>query len=84
MKIRYRRTGGIANVPRTVEVDLDVLPYKFQNLLRTLESPDPLEPVQSDDFYHELEFEDGKKICCTDSRCPPELLEFFDYLTQRP
>ena len=80
MKIRYRRSGGIANIVRTVEVDSDELPRKFQNLLRTLESSDPLEPVQSDDFYHELEFEDGRKICCSDSRCPPELLELFDYL----
>jgi hypothetical protein len=82
MKIRYRRSGGIANIGRTVEVDSDDLPQKFQNLLRTVESSDPLEPVQSDDFYHELEFEDGRIIRCSDSRCPPDLLELFDYLTQ--
>jgi hypothetical protein len=84
MKIHYRRSGGIANIPRTVEVDSDELPSKFQNLLRMAETPDPLEPVQSDDFFHELEFEDGRIIHCSDSRCPPELLELFDYLTQRP
>jgi hypothetical protein len=83
MKIRYRRSGGLANIVRKVEVESDLLPQKFQNLLRTLESSDPLEPDRSDDFYHELEFEDGKKIRVTDSRCPPELLEFFDYLAQR-
>ena len=54
MKIRYRRSGGIANVVRTAEVDSDELPRKFQNLLRTWEISDLLEPVQSDDFYHEL------------------------------
>jgi len=82
MKIRYRRSGGIANVIRIVEVDSDELPHRLQNVLKTLESSDPLEPVQSDDFYHELEFEDGSKIRCSDSRCPPEVLELFDYLTQ--
>jgi hypothetical protein len=82
MKIRYRRSGGIANIARTVETDSNELPHKLQNLLRMLESSDPLEPVQSDDFYHELVFEDGRIIRCTDSRCPPELLELFDYLLQ--
>ncbi len=82
MKIRYRRSGGIANIVRKVEIDTDELPEKLQNVLNTLQSPDPLEPAQSDDFYHELEFEDGRKISCSDSRCPPDLLELFEYLDQ--
>jgi Emfourin len=83
MKIHYRRSGGIANIVRTVEVDSDQLPHKYQNLLRTLESSDPLEPAYSDDFYHELEFEDGRILRISDSVSPPELLEFFEYLLQR-
>ncbi|MCI0412604.1 hypothetical protein L0222_07365 [bacterium] len=82
MRIRYRRSGGIANIVREVEVDSEQLPHKLQNVLRTLESSGPLEPARSDDFYHELEFEDGRKIRCTDSLCPPDVLELFDYLAQ--
>jgi hypothetical protein len=83
MKIRYKRSGGIANIIRTVEFDSDELPHKYQNLLRTLESSDPVEPAYADDFYHQLDFEDGRVIRCSDSVSPPELLEFFEYLTQR-
>ena len=82
MKIRYKRSGGVANIIRKVEFESDQLPDKYQNLLRTLQSSDPLEPAYPDDFYHELEFEDGRIIRCSDSVSPPELLEFFEYLLQ--
>jgi hypothetical protein len=84
MKFHYRRSGGIANIVSEVEVDSDQLPEKLQEVLRTLQSSKPLAPLQSDDFFHELELEDGRKFSCSDSRCSPELLELFDFLTQRP
>ena len=81
MKIRYRRSGGVANIVREKEIDSNELPLRFQNVLGTLQSSVSGEPANSDDFFHELEFEDGRKFSCTDSRCPPDLLELFDYLT---
>ncbi len=80
MKIRYRRSGGIANIIREVEIESTELPAKLQNFLQMLQSAKFLDPVQSDDFFHELVLEDGRTIRCTDSQCPPELLELFDFL----
>jgi hypothetical protein len=83
MRIRYKRSGGIANIVKRVELDSTELPERLQLLLQTLRSMEPTEPLHSDEFFHELELEDGRKIRCTDSQCPRELLDLFYDLTQR-
>ncbi|MGH9857905.1 MAG: protealysin inhibitor emfourin [Acidobacteriota bacterium] len=83
MRIRYKRSGGIANVVTRIEFDSSELPQNLQLLLQTLRPLPPSEPLHSDEFFHELQLEDGRTIRCTDSHCPPPLLNFFEFLTQR-
>ena len=83
MKIQYRRSGGIANIVKTVELDSTELPDRLQRMLNSLTSMQLKEPFHSDDFFHELRLEDGRSICCTDSQCTVELIELFEFfLTQ--
>jgi hypothetical protein len=83
MKIRYKRSGGIANIVKRVELDSTEMPDRLQRFLQTLRSIGSSEPLHSDEFFHELMLEDGRTIRCTDSQCPPDLLELFNALTQR-
>lgn len=83
MRIRYKQTGGFANIATRIEIDSVELPANLQLLLQTFIPVEPAEPLHSDEFFHELELEDGRTIRCTDSQCPPALLELFEYLIQR-
>ena len=85
MRIRYRRTGGIANVKIECEIDSDTLPANWEQTLRASHGQGT---PQSDEFVHELKLENGTKYSCTDSNCTPELMALFDqiyahFLTQR-
>jgi hypothetical protein len=80
MKIRYKRTGGIANITKHVEIDSTELPDHLQTLLDSLKPIAKTEPLRSDDFFHELYLEDGRIIRCTESQCSPELLELLSVL----
>ena len=82
MKIRYRRSGGLANIAREIEVDSQKLAPSLQAYLRTLRIMEATEPRQSDDFFHELFLEDGRIIRCAESRCEPELLELLQALEE--
>jgi hypothetical protein len=77
MRIRYKRSGGIANIIKRAEFDSSELPESLQIFLNTLSSFSVERPLQSDEFFHELEFEDGRIFRCTDSQCPPHVLDFF-------
>ena len=88
MKLRYRRTGGIANVKIDVELDSAELPTNWRSIVHSPSSVNAPDAVQPDEFLHELFLEDGTRISCTDSHCTPELMVFFDrlyaqFLTQR-
>ena len=84
MKIHYKRSGGIANIVTKIEMDSSELPERLQRVVNSLTSMQLNDPLHSDDFFHELRLEDGRNICCTDSQCPPGLIELFDFfLTQR-
>ena len=87
MKIRYRRTGGIANIKTMLEFDSDSLPANHQSTLKTLLKGKSREKsTHSDDFIHELEVIEGAtrvKRRFADSQCTPEVLSLFEYLTQR-
>ncbi len=93
MKLRYTRTGGIANITTRLEIDSEKLSTKnskkildliqiakrSQSLEKTLTSPLP------DDFHHNLEIVEGDRryrIHRCDSECPPEILRLFDLLQQ--
>jgi Emfourin len=87
MKIRYRRTGGVANIKMQMEFDSESLPPKnvatLEKLFRIKSTEEPAHP---DDFVHELEILDDpkhKKMRFSDSRLTSEAVELFDYLTQR-
>ena len=79
MKIRYRRTGGIANVKIDVELDSAELPTNWRSIVHSAMTVNA-GPAQSDEFLHELFLEDGTRISCTDCHCTPELMAFFDRL----
>ena len=86
MNIRYRRTGGIANIKTQMEFDSDSLPSKQLAVLKKLLKSKSLEkPLHPDDFIYELEVLDGKtlKVRFADSRCNPDARALFDYLSQR-
>ena len=84
MKIQYKRSGGIANIVKQMEIESTDLPDDLQRVVNSLTSLQLDEPLHSDDFFHELRLEDGRTIRCTDSRCPQALVELFDFfLTQR-
>lgn len=86
MKIRYRRTGGIANIKTQVEFDSESLPPKQVRTLEKLLKGKSLEkPLHPDDFIHELEVIDGEertKLRFADSRLSPDALALFDYLAR--
>jgi hypothetical protein len=87
MKVRYRRTGGIANIKTQFEFDSDSLPPEKIDTLKSLLKGKSLEKsTRSDDFIHELEVISGAtpvKRRFADSQCPPDALELFEYLSQR-
>lgn len=93
MKLRYSRTGGIANITTRVEIDSEKLPRgrakqildlvqiarHSQSLEKTLAQPLP------DDFQHDLEIIEGNRryrIHQCDSKCSPDVLRLFDLLQQ--
>jgi hypothetical protein len=84
MKIRYRRTGGIANIKIQVEFDSDSLPQeKIATLKRLLKGKSSKKSTRSDDFIHQLEVIDGAtpvKRQFSDSQASSEDLELFDFL----
>ena len=92
MRIRYTRSGGIANISISIEIDLQKLPREIVNQIRGLlklsdafhlKGRPKAHPRIPDDLHHELEIGKGEKcrrISCNDSECPPHLLEIFDRL----
>jgi Emfourin len=87
MKVRYRRTGGIANIKTQFEFDSDSLPpQKLETLKNLLKGKSSEKSTHSDDFIHELEVIDGashRRLRFADSQCTPDDLALLDYLTQR-
>jgi Emfourin len=83
MKVVYTRSGGFANIKTRIEFESSQLPSHLQNVLQNCTESPPREPTQSDDFFHELKFADGREFRCTDSRCTQEMIQLFDYLTRR-
>ena len=84
MKIRYRRTGGIANIKTQFEFESESLPpEKLTTLESLLKAKSSDKSKHSDDFIHELEVIDGashQKLRFTDSQSSENALELFDYL----
>ncbi|HET6268305.1 MAG TPA: protealysin inhibitor emfourin [Acidobacteriota bacterium] len=94
MLIKYRRTGGVANIPLIVEVDSAKLPSAESSELEqlvencgVLSGPDPAIPGPSvpDDFHNKLEIEHENRwirIDRTDAESSRELLALYDWLRQ--
>lgn len=82
MKVHYKRTGGITNIVRKVDVDSSELPENLQRVLNSIKPLELIESLHPDDFFHELELEDGRRIRCAESRCPSELIDLFDFLSK--
>ena len=84
MKIRYRRTGGIANLKTQFEFDSESLPpEKLSTLKSLLKGKSSGKSTSSDDFIHELEVMEGASHITrrfTDSQSSSAALELFDYL----
>jgi hypothetical protein len=92
MRIRYERSGGLANIPLKLEVDSDTLPAgQAKELKRLIEGADlfnqPASPAAAkgvaDQFQYEISVEDGKRkqtIRTTDTAAPAELLGLVDWL----
>jgi|GEM_PF-7120983 len=87
MKIRYRRTGGIANIKTQVDFDSEALPSeKLATLEKLLRLKSMGKSSHPDDFIHELEILDDpkhQKVRFADSRLPHDALALFDFLTQK-
>ena len=87
MKIRYRRTGGIANIKTQIEFDSDSLPpEKVATLMSLLKGKSSDKSTHSDDFIHELEVIDDAthtKRHFAESQCSSDALELFDYLVYK-
>jgi Emfourin len=93
MKLRYTRSGGIANIRTSVEIDSEKLPEKKAKKILNLVQAARLSKSSKkssvaplpDDFHHVLEIKEGKRsyrIAGCDSECSPELLRLFDELQQ--
>ena len=94
MKIRYKRSGGFANITTRVELDSStLLPPRASEIhslvenARVFEQPAelPSQPAAPDDLRHSLEITDGNRrheIHRSDSQCAPELLRLFDLLQE--
>ena len=87
MKVRYRRSGGIANIKTQFEFDSDSLPpEKLATLKTLLKGKSSKESTHSDDFIHELEVMDGAthtKRHFAESQGSSDALELFDYLVYK-
>jgi hypothetical protein len=87
MKVRYRRSGGIANIKTEIEFDSDSLPpEQLSTLKNLLKGKSSGKSTHSDDFIHELEVIDGAthiKRRFADSQCAADALKLFDHLSQR-
>lgn len=94
MKIRYKRSGGFANITTSLDIDSRNLPAKKASEIhalvqkaRVFEQPPSLNREESvaDDLKHELEIDDGSRshrIVRSDSQSSPELVQLFDRLQQ--
>jgi hypothetical protein len=92
MKIRYKRSGGFANISSTVELDSAKLPQKKAKELKSLvnkakffqQPADVMKPSHAaDDFEHEVEISDGARshtVRRLDSQSTKELIRLFDRL----
>jgi len=92
MKIRYTRSGGVAGIRTSVQIDCSKLPpknaatidqhLKDANIFHQ-PSEIPAKTPIADAFHHELEITDGSRthrIMRNDSNCSPELQRLFDVL----
>ena len=92
MRLRFERTGGIANIPLRAELDSAEMPAERSETLKGLvERVRPFDqpaeahgPVaMADQFHYEVTFEDaaGKHIVRTsDDKASDDLKLLFDYL----
>jgi hypothetical protein len=88
MKIKYRRTGGIANLKIEFEFDSDTLSGERLALLKDLlKSKSMAKPLHPDDFIHELEVLEGlkrTKLRFAESRLSAEEIKLFESLEHHP
>lgn len=94
MKLRYRRSGGFANIATTVELDSAKLPKRKAAEIRSLVEEagvfdlpveSPKQAAAPDDLEHLLEITDGslrRSLHRCDSQCGPELMRLFDRLQE--
>lgn len=91
MRIRYERSGGLANIGLKYEVDSEKLPGdKAEQMKRLIEEARLFDqPAKSasmnvpDEFQYEMTVEDGGRmhtIQTTDTTASSELLTLFDWL----
>ena len=83
MRVKYRRSGGIASIKIEREFDSASLPKEHAAALNhLLKKKSSTRPSHPDEFIHELQTS-NKNVRLLDSQLAPEALTFFDYLTQR-
>lgn len=93
MRIRYERSGGLANIGLKHDVDsAELSDSKAEQLKRLIEAARPFDqPATSpasagaDQFQYELTVKDGSRshtIHTTDTAAAPELLNLFDWLNR--
>ena len=94
MRIRLKRTGGLAGIPREWELDERALsPQKRQELKKLLRRADvfalPSEVEGSgrarDAFRYELTVEDGERkhtVRCAEPDVPPPLRECIEWMVK--
>lgn len=92
MKLRYKRSGGFANITTTVELDSTKLPkrkaseiHSLVEKARVFDQParTSRQAAAADDLEHLLEITDGARshtVHRCDSQCGPELMRLFDQL----
>ena len=94
MKIRYSRSGGLANIKMSIEIDSEQLAPAKEKEIRSLLDAAKLsqKPMRSDakasmpdDLQHELEVQEGERhhhVLLNDSECTVDQLRLFDRLHQ--
>lgn len=92
MLIRYQRSGGLANIPLSLDIDSEKLPeHKAKEIHRLIEEARLFDqPAKAnvskdapDQFQYELTLEEGNRkhtIQTSDTAATNELLTLFDLL----